>query len=55
MGLPPEYWLGKKPHRDEAEIELWERSRVAAIADTPTNQRIIANADRGTPNLLPPK
>ena len=30
MGMPIEYDFNGLPHRDEAELELWERSRVAS-------------------------
>jgi hypothetical protein len=29
MSMPPEYDFNGLPHRDEAELEVWERSRVA--------------------------
>lgn len=29
MGMPPEYWIGRLPHRAEDELEIWERKRVA--------------------------
>jgi hypothetical protein len=30
MGMPPEYDFRGLPHRDEAELEAWERTRVAS-------------------------
>jgi hypothetical protein len=32
MGMPPEYEF-RGPHRDEAELEEWERGRVALKKD----------------------
>jgi hypothetical protein len=29
LGMPPEYVFRGMPHRDESELELWERTRVA--------------------------
>jgi len=31
MGLPPEYDFNGHPHREESELEAWERSRVRKI------------------------
>jgi hypothetical protein len=28
MGMPQEYLFHRMPHRDEAELEAWERSRI---------------------------
>jgi hypothetical protein len=30
MKMPPEYDFNGLPHRDEAELEAWERTRVAS-------------------------
>ena len=32
LGMPPEYVFRGMPHRDEAELEVWERTRVAESA-----------------------
>jgi hypothetical protein len=32
MGMPPEYNFRGMPHRDEAELEAWERKRVVVSA-----------------------
>ena len=32
MGMPPEYNFNKLPSRLEAELEIWERSRVTVSA-----------------------
>jgi hypothetical protein len=31
MAMPPEYDFRGLPHRDEADLEAWERSRVAPV------------------------
>ena len=31
MRLPPEYDFNGHPHREESELEAWERSRVRKI------------------------
>jgi len=31
VGLPPEYDFNGHPHREESELEAWERSRVRKI------------------------
>jgi hypothetical protein len=32
MAMPPEYSFRGKPHREESELEEWERTRVGATA-----------------------
>ena len=33
MAMPPEYDFSGHPHRDEHELEQWERSRVSRTAE----------------------